>query len=202
MSLHGVARYALETHAPTCVSRIHKTHACMCVCVCVYPGRRGQNVEERKEQSGRLETSLGLLWSANLLYLLHLPLPPSLSFSVASRGVCGCREQLVVEKHPRSLATPCIARASLSLPLPFLLVLRRSSYDTPATTVLKAILRLLWTHKRSGPRVISLCIVNRVAHDTSPCPVLLFHPCKPFSYTREKWKGEREREGWERKRKG
>lgn len=104
MSLHGVARYALETHAPMCVSRIHKTHACMCVRVRVYPGRRGQNVEERKEQSGRLETSLGLLWSANLLYLLHLPLPPSLSFSVASRGVCGCREQLVVEKHPRSLA--------------------------------------------------------------------------------------------------
>lgn len=93
----------------------------------MYPGRRGQNVEERKEQSGRLETSLGLLWSANLLYLLHLflSLPPclslSLSFSVASgsRGVCGCREQLVVEKHPRSLATPlapCTAsRAPLSL---------------------------------------------------------------------------------------
>lgn len=143
MSLHGVARYALETHASTCVSRIHKTHACMCVCVCVYPGRRGQNVEERKEQSGRLETSLGLLWSANLLYLLHLPLPLSLFQRSIERGLrmpraTGGGKTPSFARHP--LSTP---RASLSLPLPFLLVLRRSSYDTPATTVLKTILRLL-----------------------------------------------------------
>lgn len=202
MSLHGVARYALKTHAPTCVSRIHKTHACMRVCACV---SRSKRPKRRREE--RAKWTVGNEFGTFMVCQPSLPSPPpppslSLSFSVASRGVCGCREQLVVEKHPRSLATPCIARASLSLPLPFLLVLRRSSYDTPATTVLKAILRLLWTHKRSGPRVISLCIVNRVAHDTSPCPVLLFHPCKPFSYTREKWKGEREREGWERKRKG
>lgn len=171
---------------------------CACVCIQVEEAKTSKRGKSKVDGWKRVWDFYGLPTFSTFSTSPFL----SLSFSVASRGVCGCREQLVVEKHPRSLATPCIARASLSLPLPFLLVLRRSSYDTPATTVLKAILRLLWTHKRSGPRVISLCIVNRVAHDTSPCPVLLFHPCKPFSYTREKWKGEREREGWERKRKG
>lgn len=70
----------------------------------------------------------------------------SLSFSVAEEGFADAasnwwwKNTLVrsLARHP--LSTP---RPSLSLPLPFLLVLRRSSYDTPATTVLKAILRLL-----------------------------------------------------------
>lgn len=119
MSLHGVARYALETHASTCVSRIHKTHACMCVCVCVYPGRRGQNVEERKEQSGRLETSLGLLWSANLLYLLHLPLPLSLFQRSIERGLrmpraTGGGKTPSFARHPLHRARQPLSSASFS----------------------------------------------------------------------------------------
>ncbi|KOC65548.1 hypothetical protein WH47_00518, partial [Habropoda laboriosa] len=50
-----------------------------------------------------------------------------------SRGVCGCREQLVVEKHPRSLSRHPLStllhkhRApATSLPLPFRLILPRS----------------------------------------------------------------------------
>lgn len=127
MSLHGVARYALETHAPTCVSRIHKTHACMCVCVCVYPGRRGQNVEERKEQSGRLETSLGLLWSANLLYLLHLPLPLSLFQRSIERGLrmpraTGGGKTPSFARHPLHRAPQPLSSASFSpRPPPILL---------------------------------------------------------------------------------
>lgn len=130
MSLHGVARYALETHASTCVSRIHKTHACMCVCVCVYPGRRGQNVEERKEQSGRLETSLGLLWSANLLYLLHLPLPLSLFQRSIERGLRMPRATGggKTPSFARSLATPLAPRAPASL---FRFLFSWSSADPP-----------------------------------------------------------------------
>lgn len=127
MSLHGVARYALETHAPTCVSRIHKTHACMCVRVRVYPGRRGQNVEERKEQSGRLETSLGLLWSANLLYLLHLPLPLSLFQRSIERGLrmpraTGGGKTPSFARHPLHRARQPLSSASFSpRPPPILL---------------------------------------------------------------------------------
>lgn len=73
MSLHGVARYALETHAPTCVSRIHKTHACMCVRVyaCV---SRSKRPKRRREE--RAKWTVGNEFGTFMVCKPSLPSPP------------------------------------------------------------------------------------------------------------------------------
>lgn len=196
MSLHGVARYALKTHAPTCVSRIHKTHACMCVRVyaCV---SRSKRPKRRREE--RAKWTVGNEFGTFMVCQPSLPSPPpppslSLSFSVASRGVCGCREQLVVEKHPRSLATPLAPRAPASL---FRFLFSSSSADPPTIRLQPPCSKRsfdFYERINAPGHALFLC-VSWIVSRTTPAPTLCCFSIRANrSPTREKNGRERERE--------
>lgn len=97
-----VPRYALEYRARVCTStqkerekEREKQRPAR-----VYPGRRGRT-SKRGRASGRWKR----VWDFyGLASVRSLSLPVSFRVASGSRGVCGCREQLVVEKHPRSLS--------------------------------------------------------------------------------------------------
>lgn len=194
MSLHGVARYALKTHAPTCVSRIHKTHACMRVCACV---SRSKRPKRRREE--RAKWTVGNEFGTFMVCQPSLPSPPpppslSLSFSVASRGVCGCREQLVVEKHPRSLATPLAPRAPASL---FRFLFSSSSADPPTIRLQPPCSKRsfdFYERINAPGHALFLC-VSWIVSRTTPAPALCCFSIRANrSPTREKNGRERERE--------
>jgi len=135
-------------------------------------------LEIRKKRRARVSKSLGLLRSGCSFALLSV----ARSLTPGSRGVCGCREQLVVEKHPRSLSHHPLStlrrrrrrarrhrvlfHLSLFFPSSFSAAIPRhpppadGAHGLPRLKA-TAILRALWTRKRSrvhnSPRVHPSC---------------------------------------------
>lgn len=206
MSLHGVPRYALETHAPTCMQRVYPTsvkrvHVSVCVCIQVEEAKTSKRGKSKVDGWKRVWDFYGLPTFSTF----STSFPPSLSLSLfLFRCSIGIERGLRMPRATGGGKTPSFAHplstlhsTGIALSLPFLLILRRSlgvSFLLRGGNYrLKAILRLLWTRKRPGD-----FFVSRIVSRTTPC-VSLFHPNGSFFFFCNARNG-REGRKWQRKK--
>lgn len=156
MSLHGVPRYALETHAPTCMQRVYPTsvkrvHVSVCVCIQVEEAKTSKRGKSKVDGWKRVWDFYGLPTFSTF----STSFPPSLSLSLfLFRCSIGIERGLRMPRATGGGKTPSFAHplstlhsTDIALSLPFLLILRRSLGVSfllrGGNHRLKAILRLL-----------------------------------------------------------